>query len=60
MPLFANELVNTIGMVELMPGSLAEIFDYAKLTTFLDSLEDWKNGELELKCRCLKRRDLID
>lgn len=58
MPLFANELVNTIGMVEPMPGSLAEIFDYAKLTTFLDSLEDWKNGELELKMQMLEKEEI--
>ncbi len=58
MPLFANELVNRIGMVEPIPGSLDEIFDYVKLTTFLDSLEEWKHEELELKRQMLEKEEV--
>lgn len=58
MPLFANDLVNRIGIAEPIPGSFSEIFDYAKLTTFLDQLEDWKNDELELKLEMLEKEEV--
>lgn len=58
MPLFANELMNSVGVIEPLPGSFSEIFDYAKLTTFLDQLEDWKNGELELKMEMLEKEEV--
>ncbi len=58
MPLFANELMNGVGMIEPLPGSFSEVFDYARLTTFLDQLEDWKNGELELKMEMLEKEEV--
>ncbi|MEE0881528.1 MAG: AAA domain-containing protein, partial [Turicibacter sp.] len=57
MPLFGNQLTNKVGISEPIPGSFSEIIDYAKLTTFLDSLEDWRNNELEMKLEMLEKEE---
>ncbi len=57
MPLFGNQLTNKVGISEPIPGSFSEIIDYAKLTTFLDSLEDWRNDELEMKLEMLEKEE---
>lgn len=58
MPLFANEIMNGIGINEPIPGSFSELFDYAKLVTFLDELEEWKNDDLELKLKMLEKEEV--
>ena len=57
MPLFATEITMKIGVKEPLPGTLQEMIDYAKLVAFLDSLEDWKSGELETKLRMLEKEE---
>lgn len=58
MPLFANEIVGTVGLVESIPGSLQEIFDYGKLQTFLSGLDEWKINELEMKLEMLEKEEI--
>ena len=58
MPLFANDIMNGIGINEPIPGSFSELFDYAKLVTFLDELEEWKNDDLELKLKMLEKEEV--
>lgn len=58
MPLFANEIVNKIGIIESIPGSIQDIFEYGKLTTFLNTLDEWKIEELELKLSMLEKEEV--
>lgn len=57
MPLFATKIMTGVGVKEPMPGTLGEIIDYAKLVTFLDSLEEWKSDDLEMKFRMLEKEE---
>ncbi|MCU7196379.1 AAA domain-containing protein [Turicibacter sanguinis] len=58
MPLFANEILGTVGLVESIPGSLQEIFEFGKLQTFLNQLDEWKIGELEMKLSLLEKEEV--
>ena len=57
MPLFATKIMTGVGVKGPMPGTLGEIIDYAKLVTFLDSLEEWKSDDLEMKFRMLEKEE---
>lgn len=58
MPLFANEILNTVGLVETIPGSLQEIFDYGKLSTLINRLDEWKIDDLEAKLSLLEKEEV--
>lgn len=58
MPLFANQMIKRIEVVEPIPGNFQDIFEYGKLTSFLNSLDDWKAEELELKLAMLEKEEV--
>ncbi|MGL4374117.1 MAG: DEAD/DEAH box helicase, partial [Turicibacter sp.] len=56
-PLFANQILNDVEVKELLPGSIQDIFEFGKLTTYLNELDGWKMEELEQKLEMLENEE---